>query len=89
MSNAQKHELERKQARVAFLKTFIAENTPLAVQDLDAGFFMTAAARLKCLAAYAAETATLNQDITQLELALERAQMQQTYLFAGVAPSIT
>ncbi|HSH94016.1 MAG TPA: hypothetical protein VK968_07710 [Roseimicrobium sp.] len=89
MSNAQKHELEQKQARVTFLKKFIAENTPLAFHDLDAGFFMSAAARLKCLAAYAEEMSGLLNAIMQLEFALEREQASQTYLFAGVAPSIS
>jgi hypothetical protein len=88
MSTAQKHELERKQARATFLRKFIAENTPLAVQDLEAGFFMSAAARLKCLTAYAEELAGLLRDIMQLEFALERARERQTYLFAGVAPAL-
>lgn len=89
MSNAQKHALEQKQARVAYLRKFISENLPLAHQDLDAGFFMSAASKFHLLAAYAEETAGLLRDIQQLEFELERAQAQQTYLFAGVAPSIS
>jgi len=86
--NPTKREIEEKQARMTHLKTFLAENIPLATRDLDAGFFMSAAAKLRLCGLYSEEIATLLTSIMQLELRLEREQHQQTYLFAGVAPAL-
>lgn len=86
--NTTTREIEQKQARVTHLKTFIAENLPLANQDLDAGFFMSGAAKLRLCGLYAEEIATLLTSIMQLELRLDRERHQQTYLFAGVAPAL-
>ena len=85
--NPTKRKIEENQARVTYLKKFIAENLPLATQELDAGFFMSAAAKLRLIGLYAEELATLMTSIMQLELRLEREQSEQTYLFAGVAPT--
>lgn len=80
-------EIERKHARKETLLSFIRDNHRPALENIEAGLFMTAAATLKQAAAYCEELSRIEQELTQHQLALDSLQFRQTYLFAGVAPS--
>lgn len=78
-----KRELETKQARVAFLQKQIRENTRPAFQQLEAGFYMSAAAHLDVVTRSCREAAALLMDIQQLHFTLERLEAEQIHLPLG------
>jgi len=78
-----KREMEKKEARVAFLKKEIISHTVPALQQLDGGFYMSAAAHLDAMASASKEISTLLNEIQQLYFTLERLEAEQTHLPLG------
>jgi hypothetical protein len=79
MSNAHqtKREIAQKRAQVAHLTEFITDNQLLAFQNVEAGFFASAAGKFQEMADNCEKIHALNQEIQQLSFDLERIQGEQ------------
>lgn len=74
---ALKREITQKTNRLILLKAHLAQNLPLAKQSVEEGYFSDAARQFEDLAIHAHHAFTIQQDLIQLSLDLERAESCQ------------
>jgi hypothetical protein len=77
-TNKTKIEIQKAQAKVALLRSFVVENLPFASANIENGFYTSAGDKFKEMSNNCVLIAGLMMEIQQLHFDLERIEAEQT-----------